>query len=150
MIWFPCADACEEKSQWVCRDGLRAHSFSRMVLLAREGGTILEEFVEIRCESCGGIATLEEAEWAQACADQDKDAARRRKAGLTRYPYIEPQSGVLVKSKEDRDRVWAAKGYKEWKHDGDESGFSETDHQIKERYKPREPGWRKLASKIGA
>jgi hypothetical protein len=148
-MWIACADACQEKNHWVCRGDLRGHEFVQDLLCAGPNGTILEEFVEIRCCNCGTIASLPTDEWQQIIADEIR-VSSRRKAGLTKYPYVEPQSGVLVKSKEHREEVWRAKGLKEWKHDGDESGFTDTDHQIKQRYAPREPGWRNLRRKMGA
>lgn len=146
-MWIACADGCAEKNQWVCKGDLRGHEFVEKFLRGHESG--VEELVQIRCCNCGGLAEIPYAEWQQIIEDDVRNSSRR-KAGLTRYPYVEPQSGILVHSAQHRDEVWKQLGWHKAENGPDESTFTETDYAIKERYKPREPGWRNLARKMGA
>lgn len=133
MIWLPCADDCQTKNPWTCRESDRAHE-----LVDYSG-----DMAKIRCANCGTESEIPSAEWKQICADHIKESSRK-KSSLTKYPRIEPHSGVVVNSREDEKRVWKAKGYHEAPHGSDERTFTDTDYQIKERYAKRTPGWRNL------
>lgn len=133
-MWIACHVKCEPRNEWVCKDDLRSHEYV--------SGN--ERFIRLRCCNCGAEDEIPCSAW-NALLEQEKNEARRyRRAGLTKYPRIEPQSGKWVNSREDEKRVWRALGYHEAPHGVDESTWTETDYRVKDYYTKREPGWRNL------
>lgn len=59
---------------------------------------------QIKCQACGFEGPVYFLVWESAL---DKP----RKAGLTRYPYVEPHSGQVVKSAEHRAEVLKSMGF---------------------------------------
>lgn len=122
-----------------CTNELTEHEF-----IAEHGE--YNEIYEVQCTICGHAHKVHRHAW---LSHQLRNEIRPSRAYLTHFPYIEPQTGVLVHSKEHRDEVWKSRGLKVWDHDGDESGWGETEHRLKERYRDRDPAWRDLRRKMG-
>lgn len=67
----------------------------------------------VKCKGCGDEHQIYFLVWENALS-------RPRRAGLTRYPYVEPHSGVLVKSAEHRSEVLKSMGFHAAPHGIDE------------------------------
>lgn len=72
------------------------------------------EIYRVRCERCKTTHDIHRHQW---LSFQNKNDIRPSKAYLTKYPRIEPHSGLTVKSKEHekesvkRYQAWAQKEY---------------------------------------
>lgn len=132
MIWLECEKACEERNQYTCRaDGARA-----MDLLRKEGepGSML---YVIECGNCGHITDILEEEWNDAGKEMERRACRRR-VSLTRYPRIEPHTGLEVKSREHEAEVVKHAGYHTAEHGLDERHNDELADKLKSQRQARE------------
>lgn len=101
MILFPC----------VCSDEDVGHDY----VSEREDGPVLDDckgvwFYTIRCSGCGHEDEISKSEWDEVASGELK-AAQRKRAHLTRYPRIEPHTGMLVKSKQHEAETVQAAGY---------------------------------------
>ena len=119
MTKFQCAANCrEEKTE---------HEF-----ISEHGD--YNEIYEIRCMVCNHLHKVNRHAWLQSehiFADEKKS----RKAGLTRYPYIEPHSGEIVTSKEHREETMKRLGFHEAPHGINENHHDETSEKIKKKRK---------------
>lgn len=112
MIWYPCT----------CSDEDQAHDFVRELRLSsgnvlpltkeNEASQILHE---ISCANCGQKSEIPKGDW-DAIANNELRLAQRRKSSLTKFPYFEPHTGILVKSKEHRDEVIKNAGFHKAEH----------------------------------
>jgi hypothetical protein len=97
MEKFPCAE-CKEVTE---------HEF------LQEKGEY-NEIYSTRCKVCGGAHDVSRHDW---LSFQLRNEVRASKAYLTKYPRIEPHSGLTVKSREHekesvkRYQSWAQKEY---------------------------------------
>lgn len=71
--------------------------------------------------------------WVDACQDMDRRAQRMGRVNLTKYPYVEPHTGEVVKSAEDRERVVKAFGMHAAEHGIDERHNDELADKLKDR-----------------
>jgi hypothetical protein len=107
LIWMPCERDCAEKDQYACRGANeRAHEFMN------ERGAPGSKIIFAKCTNCGHLANLLEEEWLEAGRQMELRAQRSgaSRAGLTKYPRIEPHTGALVNSRDDEVRAMKAFG----------------------------------------
>lgn len=127
MIWAPCDKVCVEKDQYACRGDDRSHDF-----VLQEGGPG-NEIVEAKCGNCGNLAVFLLEDWNAYGKEMDLRAQRNAgsRSGLTKYPRIEPHTGVLVNSRDDERRAMKAMGMHEAPHGVNEAFDDETCHNLK-------------------
>lgn len=125
MIWAPCEKDCAEKNQYVCRVELRAFE-----LVSEAPGLIFA-----KCGNCGHEQDFLEEEWAQYGKEMELRAQRSSssKAGLTKYPRIEPHTGALVNSRDDEVRAMKAMGMHAAPHGVNEAYNDETCERLKDK-----------------
>lgn len=130
MIWAPCEKSCAEKNQYVCRGEERAFE------LAGEA----QGLIWAKCGNCGHEQDFLVEEWNDFSKEMDLRAARSgaSRAGLTRYPRIEPHTGLLVNSREDEKRAMKAMGMHEAPHGINEQYNDETCEKLKSARQARE------------
>lgn len=133
MIWIACDKNCEPgPNQYVCRGEERAHEF---VLQDGQEGN---EIIEAQCGNCGNVGVFLLEDWRDASKAMDLRAQRTGKANLTRWPYVDPYTGVQVDSPDHRKDVWAAHGMHEADHGVNEKYDDEACHALKEKRIARE------------
>lgn len=88
------------------------------------------EIYEIRCTKCNAVHDQRRHTW---LSQLSRDLLRPSKAGLTKYPYIEPHSGELVKSAEHRKEIWKRMGLHEAPHGINERYNDEAVHNLNQR-----------------
>ena len=128
MIWAPCEKACAEKNQYVCRGDDRAFE-------------LVSEFtglISAKCGNCGHEQDFLEEAWQDYGKDMDRRAARTQRAGLTKYPRIEPHTGALVNSRDDEKRAMKAYGMHEAPHGVNDAFNDETCAKLKDDRLARE------------
>lgn len=103
MIWGHCERGCAEKNQYTCKGELRA-----LELQVHSGAGDLI----VKCGNCDHEQKLTQAEWDAYAKEMDLKAARcgSSRAGLTKYPRVEPHTGVVVNSRDDEVRAMKAMG----------------------------------------
>ncbi len=107
----------------------RSRAFEVLDDLADDYG----RFFKVRCENCGNVDLADEETWLNACEDMDRRAQRQGRVGRTRYPYIEPHSGILVNSADDRERVMKSHGFHSAEHGIDSRHNDELADKLKDR-----------------
>lgn len=68
----------------------------------------LDDTIEAKCKTCG----FESKRTQEEVGDVHLGGFSGARAQLTKYPYIEPQSGVMVKSAQHRVDVWKQMGFR--------------------------------------
>lgn len=114
MDKYRCEKACSE-------GGVTDHEF-----IAEHGD--YNEIYEIKCKNCNHQYKVGRHSW---LSSQIKNQTSSRKAYLTKWPYFEPHTGVLVHSKEHRDHVVK------------EMGFHAAPHGIDRNYDNKVKDWSK-------
>ena len=136
MIWYPCEKGCEPgANSYVYRDnGDTVHTFVSKRVAEWETDTARgeEELYCVECGNCGQRYEISKGLWDEASQETIRKSARR-KAGLTRYPYVDPYSGVEVKSKEHREDVWKAHGFHKAEHGINENYDDEDCDRVRSR-----------------
>lgn len=128
MIRYPCE----------CSEVDVPHNY----LKEREDGGRTVYLVE--CAECGSQHEMDKHVWDLVAADELR-VAQKRRANLTRFPYVDPFSGVEVKSKEHREDVWRAHGFHKAEHGINESFDDEACDNLRRKRQALEA--RRLATK---
>lgn len=87
---------------------------------------------KIQCADCGHLEDIDKAVW-DLIAKDELQKAQKKRANLTRYPYIDPYSGMEVRSKEHREDVWKAHGFHKAEHGINEAYNDEATEKLKEK-----------------
>lgn len=99
MIRYPCT--CSEEDL--------GHDY--LGELTKDGAVLYT----IECSGCGLESSIPKEDWDEIAKGELIEAQRRR-SSLTKFPYIEPHTGEVVKSKEHREEVLRAHGYHKAEH----------------------------------
>lgn len=139
MIWIACEKQCVEKNQYVCRLATRVHEFVE----------VCGDTVKLECGNCSHIATLPIEEYQAECKRMDIKAqlSGASRAGLTKYPRIEPHTGELVNSRDDEARVMKAFGMHAAPHGINERFNDEACEKLKSARQKREQRRREIERK---
>lgn len=130
MIWLACENACEEgENQYVWKEnGDTAHELISRRVDPQSGLEILC----VSCENCGHKYEISKEIWDCAVSEMQR-LSYRKKPSLTKYPYVEPHTGELVKSKEHREEVMAAHGYHKAENGVNDEYDDELSYQLKSK-----------------
>lgn len=95
-------------------------------------------FYEIECSECEHKSTIPKDDWDDIAKQEEIRAQRHNRASLTRYPRIEPHTGLEVKSREHEAETLKMMGYHKAEHGIDQRHDDETAYALGEKRKARE------------
>lgn len=124
MIKYPCECSDEDTGHNYVSESLKLHESMKL--------EVPVIFYQIECGSCGHKSEIDKSDWDMIAGDELR-AAQRSKANLTRYPRIEPHTGMLVSSKQHESEMVKAMGFHKAENGLNEKFHDETAETLRKK-----------------